>query len=135
MDSPDPYLPDICLEESLVPVQWFGRNRRHDQFAPERRLLAAAFESHLDDYRYVPRAVGHQSQTRREVWHLQAVDWVRDDGEAPLSFRWFCNALKLEPQAVRARLRQKAVSPVERTPNKGPTGRLTMPDRRRRWAT
>jgi hypothetical protein len=132
MDSPDPYLPDIVMECSMVPVQWFGRNNhRGDPYYGEKRMWFASFEQALDDYRQVEHGVGWKSQRLREARRYQAVEWVESDAEGFLTFNWYCEVFELDPARVRKRLAQGAVSPVIRTSNKGPVAPLTMKVRRR----
>ena len=128
MSNIDPYA-SILQDEFILPSQ--QRARVSDPYEPEKRLIAAAFRSHLEDYRLVPRAVGYQSSSKRERHRLQAIAWVEDDSDCLLSFNWFCSVLGLEAEAVRAKLKMGSVTKMDRgyvTVN-GPQPQITLNDR------
>ena len=124
----DPYA-SILQDDFILPSQQTPRAR--DRFEAEKRLIAAAFRSHLEDYRFVTRAVGYQSTSKRERWRMEAVQWVESDADGLLTFQWFCSVLGLEAEAVRQRLRAGVVTKMDRGYNvgNGPQPQITLNDR------
>lgn len=68
-----------------------------------RRLLAAVLQRALDDATG-PARRGSTACTPAD--RSDALSWIGDDGIAPMSFRWLCAALEIEPEAVRRRVRR-----------------------------
>lgn len=128
----DPWA-SILQDEFILPSQ--QRAQVADRFEPEKRLIAAAFRSHLEDYRFVTRAVGYQSTSKRERWRMEAVQWVESDADGLLTFQWFCSVLNLDAEAVRTRLRKGEVAKMDRgyTVGIGPMPQITI--RNRNWRT
>lgn len=86
--------------ESLLPSQHADTHRRQRPFAAERRMWCAAFEEHLKDASGAAPGV-HTSRERRR---LDALEWIADDSDGLLSFRWYADALGLDATAVRKAL-------------------------------
>jgi hypothetical protein len=89
--------------EWMTPSQWRDEHHRHDPYQSERRLILAAFRSHLEDYR----------NPKRPKYRLEVTEWLVDDSEAVLSFKWYCDVLRLSPSAVRARILAGAVTRIK----------------------
>lgn len=124
----DPWA-SILQDEFILPSQ--QRARVAHKFEAEKRLIAAAFRSHLEDYRFVTRAVGYQSTSKRELWRMEAVQWVESDADGLLTFQWFCSVLNLDAEAVRIRLRKGEVAKMDRgyVSVNGPQPQITLNDR------
>jgi hypothetical protein len=92
---------DVELENNcIVPSQFADEHRKSMPFQGERRMWAAAFESHLKDTQYVCKG-GHLGQSERSRRQAEALDWVHGDGNGPLTFRWYCDVLGFDATAVR----------------------------------
>src|SRR5258707_15542427 len=89
--------------DGVLPCQYADQHRSRQPFEPERRMWATALESHLRDTQYVCKG-GHLGSSERSRRKQDALDWVADDSERLLTFRWYCSALGLEPGAVRKAL-------------------------------
>jgi len=98
----------------LVPSQFADERRKADPFFAERRLWLAVFQDAIDrwtmvrtpaalvaawDGSLVPNEPGRRIRERAEL-----LDWLTDDSEAILSFRWYCDVLNLDASATRAAL-------------------------------
>jgi hypothetical protein len=105
METPSTEFDTFVSNDNLMPSQWRDQNRRTDPYHGERRLWLAAFRSHLEDWR-----VAHcndrlfPSPARRELWRLELTEWFNDPSDVVMSFRWYCQALKLDPSAARKRI-------------------------------
>src|ERR1039458_8639455 len=115
METPVGEFDSHVANDNLMPSQWRDQNRRVDPYHGERRLWLAAFRSHLEDWRKAndttPKEHGgwHSqsslpSQSKRELWRLELTEWFNDDSDVVMSFRWYCQALKLDPSAARKRI-------------------------------
>lgn len=100
--------------EVLTPSQYFGSRHTQDPFLAERKLIAAAFRSHLEDWRVAHLEWRlHPSPTRRDYWKRELTLWFTDKSEAPLSFLWYCDILHLDAQAVRTKLFSHDVGKID----------------------
>lgn len=99
-----------------TPSQFFDFRQPQDPFLAERRLLAAAFRSHLEDWRVAHLDWRlHPSPTRREHWKRELTLWFSSNSEEPCSFAWYCHALRLDVDAVRKKVFAHEVGKVDRT--------------------
>ncbi|MGC2221740.1 MAG: hypothetical protein WA624_04895 [Methylocella sp.] len=89
--------------EWLTPGQ-FAERGVNTGFLEERRLWAAALESHLKDCeRWIPKGKPVTNPTR-ESRRLDALAWLQSDEEGALTFLWYMDVLGLDSSAVRARV-------------------------------
>lgn len=98
------YMGDMQVTtEALLPSQVACRSARR----PERALLLAILEDAvwcaLDPGRV--RAQGRD--TVKRAVHADAVAWIASDRTGLHTFRWVCDHLGLEPEAVREGLRRR----------------------------
>jgi len=93
--------------DSITPGQYRDTHARADPYHAERRLWLKAFESHLDDL----------SGRRRGRHQLTALEWLADDSEGLLSFRWYCDVLNLDWSATRAALLKGEALPSVQAPD------------------
>ena len=94
----------LILDEGIRPSQYADAHRHFSPFLSERRLWAAALESHLKDCeRWIPKGKPVKNPTR-ERRRLDALAWLQSDEEGPLTFLWYCDVLGLDSSAVRARV-------------------------------
>ena len=100
----------LILNEGIQPSQYADARRHFSPFLSERRLWAAALESHLKDCeRWIPKGKPVKNPTR-ESRRLDALAWLQSDEEGPLTFLWYCDVLGLDAGAVRARVRARVLS-------------------------
>jgi hypothetical protein len=91
----------------VVPSQWWAGSSRPD--SPERRLLLAVL---VDALRCALGAdpIRHQSAFRRERARQQALAWLQSDCHtSPFQFVALCDALDLDPEAIRAAIAGRRV--------------------------
>jgi hypothetical protein len=85
----------IAVRPEQFEVLWHG----HRPLRPEEGLLLAVLRQAFDDLRRLRHAVRRRDQRL----FIDAYDWVMsDDRSHPFSFVNMCEALKLEPDALRA---------------------------------
>jgi hypothetical protein len=89
--------------DTILPSQFFGRAYA-DRAQPERRLAAAVLESAVDDYRRYGVAATRRARRR----FAEVEEWFgSDDATWPFSFHGVCNALGLNAEWLRGRLRRE----------------------------
>jgi hypothetical protein len=94
-----------CCPDTLTPSQFFDERRPADPYHAERKLWIKAFETALDDCRYIPKGGhGHPQGRSRERARLDALEWLKSDDTGLLSFRWYCLMLGFDAGAVRQKL-------------------------------
>lgn len=90
---------DFELEADVIlPEQFYPLFRRRRDTDPNRRLAVAVFEDALKIIASRGRGRG-SDRVRTETWL-----WIRDQSTKAYSFRWLCQVLHFDVQAVRARL-------------------------------
>lgn len=107
----------ISIPDMVVPSQW----HRRPGWTPEQRLLHAV----LEDAIWVLHTQNYLYRLSLRSFHLykEAYDWVHDDDQSYIfSFRPLCDALRLDPDAVRAALDAEcaAYPPKAPSPQRGP---------------
>lgn len=102
----------IFVPEALLPEQFFARPRHDSLLSPEKALMLAVledgircFQGHLRHARNNPRVLAREAEA-----------WIRTVGDPwPCSFDNVCEALGIDPSALRAALlRWKAARAAER---------------------
>ncbi len=95
------------LESDIVlPAQWFAQRSALPE--SERRLRLAILEDALRYY----RDYAGMSDRRARAWHDDAAEWFASrDRSEPFAFENVCDALGLDPAAIRRGLHRWSVDP------------------------
>ena len=98
--------------DSVLPVQHAASRGPRGGLQPEQLLLAAILEDAVDAY--LERG---EVRSGRRRGALTAVEtwFAEDEPSAPFSFTYVCQALGLEPSAVRAALARRRNRATERS--------------------
>jgi hypothetical protein len=108
----------------ILPTQDHARTRVLDD--PEHRLRFAVLEDAVHQFQRYVNAVGR----RERALYEDVLDWFASENRSePFSFESVCDALHIDPDFVRSRLRRwrdGAQTRVSRSPRRVVTGRRTM---------
>ena len=104
---------ELFQPDTITPAQFFDRRRPTPLYEAERRLIFAAFQTALQDCRKPVNSGQNHLATRRR-WQSEAREWLNSDGKGVLTFRWYCDALELDPEAVRKAVAQSAMLSLPR---------------------
>ena len=128
VDIAESLLPSsVCVELTLLPAQFHDLfYRRHDD-SPERNLLVAVLADALHCWLFHPPNTtypAHRSGIPYRVrLQREAGEWLLGDSrKAPFSFEFVCQALGLDADVIRERLRKY--------PNLEGSSRKPWPNRR-----
>lgn len=101
-----PHTDAILLGDIITTAQFADTRKRADD-APEHQLIAATLADAIEVFTSLARNGSYDRHTGPlRKWRLWAETgaWIRDTRDAPFSFVWCCQALGLNPDAVRERL-------------------------------
>ncbi len=82
--------------DSLLPAQFFARRISE---SPERALMVAMLQ---DAFNCVMNSGGSNQRARLAT---EAQAWLEAEDDGPFSFVWVCDALGLDAERIRARLK------------------------------
>jgi hypothetical protein len=126
-------LDEILIEHVILPSQFYdNRNCLIEEAAPIRRLMHAILRDALE---CVAGRTGKTGFSARRT-SQEAIDWIEDTNDREIfSFTSVCDSLQIDPEAVRASLRNWRASGrrlTRRSPVKLVSEILPAPARRRR---
>ncbi len=99
---PDPWLSNAFSPDFLVPAQYFDLIRRRSRLDGEMRLVFAVLEDAVRCY--VRNAHGGRRSEREQFEEVSRWFGADHGPHVPFSFGYVCDALGIEPGALRAQL-------------------------------
>jgi hypothetical protein len=103
MDWENSALGSIFVPDTITPGQYYDARRDDSAIAPVKRLMMAVLEDALRCFQNNADALGGP----RKRAFTEAEQWLcTDKGDGPFSFETVCETLGIEPQYLRAGLRE-----------------------------